>query len=90
MGYVKVQLNIIVIDFQVIHKLLQLSLPITITGITIPAIQPDAHIRSSLFGIVGEVLLGGVAVQKRNINHISVSWWDNHLTYMYFELIWIR
>ena len=73
------QLSIIVTDFQAIHELLQLSLPITITGITIPGIQPDAHITSSLFGIVGEILLGGVAVQKRNIkvtiNNMGGCWY---------------
>ena len=66
--------NIIVADFQAIHKLLHLSLPMTKTSITIPEIQPDPHIISSLFGIVGGVPLGGVAVWNKNIKATINKW----------------
>ena len=61
-----------------------MSLPMV--RMTIPALQPTAHIMSSLFGIVGEVIFGDVAVRKRNINYISVllacgvAGWCIHIT----------
>ena len=45
-------------------------------SITIPEIQPDPHIISSLFGTAGEVLLGGVAVWKRNIKDMKLTTWE--------------